>query len=265
MTEFILFTTGRTGSSAIAEEMRGHSNIQCRGEILRPVPEDKRAAAKEYYELTVQKNKNDGQFNDVVLPYMVFADHTPGEPISDEGVARYFEYLRSRDPEGTLATGFKLIDNGVINKPVELCQRLGISLIYLARRNILRKVISGSVAREVKCFNKVGYTPEAGRKFNFKPETIIKKIHNIQRKQDKYKEYIGNDEPPFLYVYYEDWVQDPSKFQRSICDFLKVPVAEFGKSTLSVMTPEPLTYLLENYEEIASEVTKAGFGDFLKE
>jgi LPS sulfotransferase NodH len=259
MNRFVIFTMGRTGSTAFAKELDKHPNVACHGEILRPG-----IFAGERAEQMPEPDKVERMSRVRPLPYRMFARLRPDDPPDLDAFARWMEHLEAHAADKR-AVGFKMVDAHLrgFDNLFSVLNRLGFRVIYLTRRNVLRQVISGMVARETKVFNATDYQPQDGRKFEFVPRQVAMRMRRKIKKDAAYRQQMADLGLPFLEVTYEDFRDDKAGFYRQVCDFIGVPYFVPEASAQSIMTPEPLRQLLANYDDVARALKRNKMEHFL--
>lgn len=255
MKRFVIYTKGRTGSTAIKEELNSHPKIVCHGEIFRPIALDSERLQKALKEHGFNYVKLGGT-HDSVVPYNVHQSSFIGD-IDENDVSRenykqkisdYFDYLADDASEqGGSAVGAKLIGAKIDrNELFRVFKDLDISVLFLTRQNALRQIISAKVASAVGVYNKVGYKPEDGRQYEFDVADIEVQMRRTIRGANQTAKLLEDNEVQFMNIVYEDWVNDRNRFLENVCNFLDVDNAQMESSPFSVMTPEPLEQLLVN-------------------
>lgn len=257
---FCIYTRGRSGSTAITEELNNHPQLTCYGEVFRPDPIKWVTRAYEKYGKDYPKLTNSP---DRVLPYKFFVDGKPEDPITRHGFASYLAFLESEAE--TPGVGWKFISNVPGDDYFGHCAANDVRVIYLRRRNMLRQAVSALIANETGVYNSKNYEPQQGRKFEIEPRKVNSRIRMAQSNYQSDDEAMQAVGLRSIVVYYEDWVDDRAGFFASLGEFLDVEHALPDPSTYAVTTPEPLEELLSNYEAVSEGVRKAGFGQFLNE
>lgn len=223
---FVLFAQGRTGSDLMCSLINSHQEIFCDGEIL----------------------------DHKVLFPMAFVKGNCARSTKDVyGFKLKIYHL----------TGAQQIDN----VKEFLCQLYdqGWKIIYLFRRNILRQVISGFVARERKSYHyRVGDERLNLEKIEIDCDELLREMRGRWMLLEKEKEVLKN--LPHLTINYEDHLLSAEKHQKTLdrifsyLDVLSMSV----KTDLLKITTDRLSDFIENYEEVIQILEKSEFSEFLQ-
>jgi len=123
-------------------------------------------------------------------------------------------------------------------------------VVHLRRRNVLRTVVSREIADRRDEWLQVrpkDPAPAGLKHVSMTVDQLRDAVERIQRlERDAVQRLSGT---ALLDVCYEDLVTSPSAEFRRITDFLRVPAREPKGRTLR-QNPEPLSVLLENYDEL---------------
>ena len=266
MLRFIVYTRGRTGSSAICDELNNHPEITCHGEIYRsdPLARGPIKAAWEQYGRQYPKKINS---RDRVLPLRLHAELSAEAEVTPEAFAAYYDYLATEaEAESSKAVGGKSLTNHLDQAELlRNCVRTGVSVVSLRRRNFLRQSVSAQVAQETGIYNRTRYQPEEGRKFTIDPKKVHSRIRAINKHYADLDEALAQAGVTCITVYYEDWLTDRAAFFTKMSAFLGVADALPENTVFSRTTPEPLSDLLEKYDEFVEGIRRAGFEEYLTE
>ena len=129
-------------------------------------------------------------------------------------------------------------------------------MIYLEHRNKLRQAISALVAQAENVYNAENYVPASGQRFQFAPESVLSRIRHAESLQAQHAAEIEAIGLPSKLCFYEDWVANRDAFLADMFGFLGVEKTVTAPSRLSQTTLEPLTEILENYDEIADGLAR---------
>ncbi|KAG0576449.1 hypothetical protein KC19_5G080800 [Ceratodon purpureus] len=168
--------------------------------------------------------------------------------------------------ECTAAVGFKwMLNQGPMeyNRDVmDYFERMGVSVILLLRRNVLKRLISimaNAYDRRVKPLNgthksHVHSMEEALKLAEYKPVIDVKRLpENLQRVED-----MANDAQRFFkntrirIVYYEDLVMHPERLNE-IQEFLGVPPRKLESLQIKIHT-RPLSEQIQNWDEVLARL-----------
>lgn len=148
---------------------------------------------------------------------------------------------------------FHVTDFGVsVEDYVQQVLALGVShLIVLQRRNYLRKVVSTRLGQERGWYHtREGFSSDA-RRISFSDQNIQAMVQRFQLWDREYaalNSFAGDY--PVLLINYEDHIQhDPLLGYKMATDFLGLEPFS-AQITLRRINPEPLTELIENFDDI---------------
>lgn len=194
---------------------------------------------------------------------------TPGggadDPITGAGFSAYWEYLEVEAGDARAVGAKVLVSHAEADVLLPHCEANDVHLIALRRRNLLRQVVSGQVARQTGIHNSKSYVPEAGRRFDLNMRRVIARLENAVDEQRQHDAFLAGYGRPSIVVYYEDWVQDKAAFFETVFGFLGVDALIPQETTFKRTTPEPLSEIVVNYDRFARLVKKAGCEAFLEE
>ena len=216
MEKFVLTTRGRTGSTAVLDELGKITNLLATQELFinGPFPEN---LLKDYYKLLPPFYlwKQQGSWWKRMI-------HTY---YSDSKLAhRYLIHAEElAERQGVNGFGWKVLSHHFDERPylAELLKRLGYRTLYL-RRNIARQVLSGMVANKRGIYNSLEKVVDVGQyhidieefKWHIKWERdcVIDDCTRLNAE--------GLD---FIEISYEDYCDNRNLFFEKICAFLNFP------------------------------------------
>ena len=262
-TKFVILTRGRTGSTAIIDEINKHEDMVCWQELFINLDSD--PMLKELYDkLGVDFDRYGLQ--DWFPTFDLWLKQTKMVKLFSKDLYFYKgklltiskimkTYLQEMENYafnlGNQAVGFKLLGHQVPNLPAFLAvlKELDYKVIYLERKNVVKQVLSGVIANKRKVYNQRNYTPDNKsftvdlNEFKFLVSVEMSEV-NIQ------KSMIEFSENETLYVSYEDFLSDRRRFHTAIFDFLKVEDKEIEESSFSIVIPD-VKDVVKNYDEFS--------------
>ncbi|MFZ3073203.1 MAG: sulfotransferase [Thermodesulfobacteriota bacterium] len=268
---FFVFTRGRTGSTAIIDELGKHPDISTLQELfiqLEKAPrlmDAYRKYGKDFYrhiesqylfppfDVWSRQYVKMGKFYFVgFIPYSV-----------GRLIGRYLQLAEQRIVGGERSFGFKVLSNHFDEWP-SLCKHLfkrNYRVIYLERTNAVRQVISGMVANQRGAYNRKNFQPDS-RSFVLPLDEfgmLVKwELKMVKQEKQRLRER-GFD---VLEVTYEQFLEDRAAFFERICAFLGVPYVLPGRTEYSVMIQD-LRKTIANYDELEERVRAMGMEKFL--
>lgn len=271
MRHFIVFTRGRTGSSAICDELDACRRVSCHQELFRVIEGDAvtQAAWREHgarcFEEPVRSRLG---VPDRVLPLGLYRT----TPQWTGQLGSYFAYLEDRArAEGSRVLGYKVLTRHVDDwESLDLLgwlARKGHKVVYLLRRDPVREAISGALARSRGFFSLREGEPayaekleKLQRKWPVDCKSIVDEVEYIRYWADEWRRRLARARFECLEVYYEDFVNDRTAFLRSILDWLNLPdvTPPEGSSRYVKLVSGDLKTCIANYDELCEVLRKAG-------
>ncbi len=250
---FIVLTAPRSGSTWVGTMLRSHSAIVTFGEIFYPlVPrkkQHKRHHRVERWNIYVKHNGS-GLLGYLKRPFILH---------------KYLDELYNSAAEDEHVAGFKLMFKQMLRHPgiVFYILRRRVAVIRLTRRNHLDIVIS-QATKEVR---DIAHSVEDVQQIQVRldPRQTVRRIKSL-RFWDRLIDLFCYAIPvPVLKVAYEDLRNDPAEWER-ILDFLGLPPGADGLcSPHKKLNTLPQKRLIDNYEDLASALKKAGMEYYLRE
>eukprot|EP00250_Pteridium_aquilinum_P003694 c14000_g1_i1 orf=330-1400(-) len=239
---FVILSMQRSGSGWFETLLNNHPNISSHGEIF--------AGRQRHNNLSIVLKKLDEVFN--------------------------LDYRSSAvKEECTSAVGFKwMLNQGVMEYHKEMAlyfKERGVSLIFLLRRNLLRRLVSilaNAYDREMKLLNgthksHVHSRQEADTLATFKPiinykvlPTSFRRVLDISQNA---LEYFNNTRHTL--VYYEDLVKNNERLDH-VQKFLGVPPIGLESKQVKIHT-RPLSEQIQNWDLVYKALKGTEFEDFL--
>jgi len=175
----------------------------------------------------------------------------------------------------TAAFGLKwMLNQGILENHGDIVSYLnkkGVSIIFLFRRNTLRKVISvlaNDYDKDAKQLNgthksHVHSKEEAEILAKFKPKldtsTLIANIRNIEKAIKDCLDHFKSTR--HMILYYEDIIGNSNALSR-VQEFLRVPVRPLMSRQVKIHT-RPLPDLIKNWEDVSSKLNGTEFAHLL--
>ncbi|ESW08659.1 hypothetical protein PHAVU_009G063400 [Phaseolus vulgaris] len=177
--------------------------------------------------------------------------------------------------ECSAAVGFKwMLNQGLMEHHEEIeeyFERKRVSIIFLFRRNLLRRMISvlaNSYDKDVKALNgthksHVHSSVEAKILANYRPRVnitlLIPELKLTKETAEKAIAYFKNTR--HIVLYYDDLVNNRTKL-KDVQEFLRVPYRDLESRQVKIHTA-PLSDQIENWDEVQKELTGTPFQWFL--
>lgn len=208
--KFVIICKGRTGSSMLTRMLDSHSQIKCKGEILKDPDSEPRDEINNIYSPQYRHVKAVG--------FKLHYNH-PGGANHD-------------------------ITWDLIKADSD------IKIIHLHRRNVLRSHVSEIISQKTRVFQlkSEAKRPDIStRKIGLSIDEVVNLSNLYEHRRSRYNELFSDHE--VLEIFYEDLVDPLSSVQRKITDFLSVDTKKMRANT-SIMNPESLGDLITNFTEV---------------
>ncbi|BAT77828.1 hypothetical protein VIGAN_02042600 [Vigna angularis var. angularis] len=177
--------------------------------------------------------------------------------------------------ECSAAVGFKwMLNQGLMEHHEEIgeyFERRRVSIIFLFRKNLLRRMISvlaNAYDKDAKALNgthksHVHSATEAKILANYKPRLnitlLIPELKIMKETAAKAITYFRNTR--HIVLYYDDLVHNRTKL-KDVQEFLRVPYRDLESRQVKIHTA-PLSEQIENWDEVQEELTGTPFQWFL--
>jgi len=252
MEKFVLVTRGRTGSTAVLDEL-GKSRVLFTAQELftRSTPTDKQV--NDYY-----KHK-------LLPPFDIWKKRGwwwkrmfPGNYSDPRQAYRYLLFAEKFvQRQGTNGFGWKVLSHHFDERPylAALLKQHGHRVVYL-RRNIARQVLSGRVARQRGIYNSREKVVDEHRyHINIDEYQWHVKFERECVKNDCAK--LSAEGFDFVEVNYEDYCDNREVFFDKIFNLLNLPLELPPPSDFQKMIEDPRR-TIENYDEVAKVAAELG-------
>ncbi len=244
MKNFFLMTRGRTGSTAVVDELNRLKSMDVSQEIFAQYDYANNPGVLELYNL--------------IEPFDVWTgSRLPDGEANPRILSQYFEEAISRlDTEVVKAFGFKLLSHHVAERKgmVKVLKQKKFKAIYLTR-NIPRQVLSGLVARQRGVYNTIGEVDHSGTysiDVEQYAELIRFEIAAVESEKQMLRENFD-----MLEIRYEDMLADREVFYSGILEFLGLELEVPERTDFRVMIKD-VARTVENYDQILAKVDELG-------
>ena len=272
ISKFFIYTRGRTGSTAVIDEINKHPDITCWQELFIALSSDammesfyqRHGVRFSDYEIKMHWRPTfelwSRQFRKVHMLNSVFYLENRMPRTSAGMVRRYLEETSQIELEmRKKAVGFKLLQNqaDVARGFFRILKESGYKAIYLERVNVVKRVISGIIANRRKTYNAKNYQSSDDvytidmAEFKSLVDIEINAVNMEKRMLEKNGFEI-------LYVTYEEFLEDRKGFYTQIFDFIGVDNVLPDETEFSIMIPS-VSDVVENYEELKECVKAMGY------
>lgn len=241
MSNFIILTSQRTGSTLFWRYLDQHPSIGVFGELLLK---------------TSRKDESYKAFKNLTLNSKI--RHLFDKKNS---VDQFLNKVFSSD-KPVQSIGFKLMYDQ-INKPIDKwINNNEIKIIHLVRRNTLKVILSLKTAKKRKLYHSTGKEKIEKVNIKLKPKKTLKEIETIQKNIKKYRElYLKKD---YIEIFYEDFVEDMNKQAQEIFSFLGLNPFKCSTIPLKKINPDSIQAIVDNYDEIETFFKKTKYSEFLE-
>lgn len=225
-TKFLIFGAGRSGSSLLVDLLDSHPQIRCEGEILH---------------------------HRVLFPRLYVSCRAA---------------TAAQDAYGFKLLSYQLRQVQKMHDPGLFLQRLHESrwkIIYLVRRNILRRALSNLYARHRQKFHaRRDERPTEAVRMPVDVSELLSWMEGMER-LNRFEQQLLSD-LPHLHIVYEDDLQDSHDHQPTVDRiflYLGLPSARV-KSNLVKATPRDLSDFVANHEELVQFVNDSLYSEYLE-
>lgn len=240
-----LVTAGRTGSTAIIDEL-GRTEKSCSmQEIFSSIPQDDNDLAVSSF-IEYQKINNNLR---IFLSEGLIAD-------------TYLRYLHEKAREANKEVFFwKVLWNHFSERPylTQLLMQNDYRIIYL-KRNVFRQVLSGMVAKQRGLYNTTGDFDKS-KKYSIDIDDLRNQVRWQHAAKDQFVEVLSRSSFKYITVDYEDYILDRGRFFGKIFDFLGYRCAELPQQTSYKRMIDDVQSTIINYEEVKNVAFE--FGEML--
>lgn len=255
MNKFFLMTRGRTGSTAVLDELNKCSGICAMQELFLVYDIDSNA---------INTKKMEDLYN-FSLPFILWKRqgrlwkwlprflYNDGK-WADRYLSRTELLARS---QASAALGFKVLSHNLVEWPflTALLKRRGYQAIYLTR-NIASQVLSGMVANRSGVWHAKGDAKDT-RRYNIDLDEFQWHVewekHSVKQDCDQ----LSAEGFDFIIVSYDEFVVDRKSFYAKIFNFLNLPSSLPPRSDWSVLIKD-LRFTIENYDAVAERAAAIG-------
>lgn len=249
MKKFFVFTTGRTGSTAICDELNSRDDMVCWQEIFNTISKHRLEQGN------VSLPDEEKHFNDFGVPCQVYQGINPGSTVAD-----FLTYTENRSASMGSAMGFKLLYHEPNSWGGEgLLRQLkgrGYRCLHLVRQDHAGRTFSSLIANARGHYNTKNTLDWSGEKILIDPMQFTVRLKNGIVQIENARKTLRDVELPTLEIYYEDFVADPNGFHGMISGDLNLATQARTASEYKKVTPSDLGELIENYDAIQSCATQ---------
>lgn len=236
LAKIVVVTRGRTGSSAITQELGAAPGCHSEQEVF------SRAPGLRYYD------------------FPPFEAWRKGRAPADEAdlANGYLDALEAHARErGARALFWKLLSAHFEERPYigELLARRSYRAVYL-RRGLVRQVLSGFVAEQRGVFNTYRRRPDR-RRYDIDVEAMRQRIAAERFGAARDEALLYKHRLSVLDASYEDYVADRAGFFAQVFQGLGLPVALPQPSRFVVMIPDPKA-AIANYDAVSAVAEELG-------
>lgn len=249
---FFMYTDGRTGSSAICDEINNHQELVCWQELFTygaDVSDFEGASMADAPAL-----EKDLELD--VLYYEMFRTLSPPFSHGKQCLEAYFAYLATKAAEQNAKKfGFKLLYNHATHWKDEgliaLLLKREYKIIHNLRLDFVRKYISGAIASKTGVWNtknKVSWS----EKVVLDPDICRLRCSEFSIRYQKFDKDIRSDGFKVITVSYEHFLSNRDMFLSQIFEFLGSAPESVHPSDFKIVTPADMSKIIENYDQFKS-------------
>jgi len=182
-------------------------------------------------------------------------------------VREYLDQLLSDGLCESDSVGFKIMYDQLgflpYRYPSVLCyaREKGLKVIHVVRENVLRIVLSKLLARQRQLFHSTKEEVPNFEAIEVNPRWLVQRMDTLRRKQDLWRERIADLE--HLEINYEDFVANKERMTEHLLGFIGVESTEFLFSNLKKVSPDEISDIISNYDEIVQVVSGTSYKELL--
>lgn len=262
MNKFFVYTRGRTGSTAIVDELDSHPHCVCHGEVFRRDPLKNPKVREAYDRLGLEYLKERLTNDKVVIPFGLWEMIDTGNRGNYRGYLEFVQDEAARKDK--TAVGFKLLHNQSVEREglLDVLKSGGFVAIHLIRRNVVRQVLSGMLAKQRGVYNRRNYdVPD--EKYDIDVAELVRTIERNQKDVAAVDKQLRDGGFDYFSVYYEDFLAQRDSFFDLVLSRLNLAREQLKASDWTIMVPSDLRKVVNNYEEMEAAVVRIGLADML--
>lgn len=251
MNNFFLMTRGRTGSTAVADELNKSRGLCVMQELFLMRDFKNVLVLSEIHDLLLPFDlwKLQGCWWKRALPF-IYSDKLQANRylVEAEAIGQH---------QGAASFGFKVLSHHLDQRPflTSLLKQRGYRAIYLTR-NLVRQVLSGMVAKQRGIYNTTKNFEDSHR-YHIDLDKFQQLVQWGKQRVEKDCTRLTEEGFSFAIVTYEDFLADRQSFFDKIFKFLGLPTELPPKSDYSIMIKD-LRYTIVNYDAVVERATMMG-------
>jgi len=252
MKKFIICTRGRTGSTAIIDELNKSEGLVAAQELF--IPNNPKIGDK--YPLGFFHPP----FNQWKLENVTWVKYLPLINMEFWQAKKYLRHIEHEcDEVGCEVFGFKVLTYHFNQRKYlsKLLQQLSYNKVIFLERNIFSQVISGMVAKETKLYNSTDEVSKE-RQCLIDIEKLKWQVRYTTKQVQKDHDFLISCGFDVKRVHYEDFVSDRKAFYKDIFNFVGYSGDIPDVTDFKVMIKN-LRDTLINYDEVALCASELGF------
>lgn len=249
--KFIILTRGRTGSTAVVDELSKSLSLCVMQELFLKYDFEKSTGARYMYKLLLP-------FDLWKLKGWWWRWLSPIKYCDGLRARRYLEEAeRIASQQGKAGFGFKVLSHHFKQRPFlsALLKRQGYRVIYLTR-NVGRQVLSGMVAKKRGIYNAPG-SFEDSNQYHIDLDEFEDRVRGARQAVEKDYARLTAEGFKFIVVTYEDFTTNRQSFFEQVYQFLGFSVELPPKSHFAVMIKN-LRHTIENYDHLVERANAMG-------
>lgn len=254
---FFVYTDGRTGSSAICDELNNHQELVCWQELFTyggDVSEFEGATMADAPALEKVLDLD-------ILYYEMFRTLSDPSTHGKQCLEAYFSYLdRKAVGQNAEQFGFKLLYNHATHWKDEglaaLLLKRNYKIVHNLRLDFVRKYISGAIASKTGVWNTKDQVSWS-EKVVLDPDICRLRCNESSIRYRAFDKDIRDDGFDVITVSYEQFLSDRDTFLSQIFKFLGLAPESVQRSDFKIVTPVDLSTIIENYDQFKPLLTPA--------
>ena len=246
MSNFVILSLKRSGSTFLVSSLNTHEEIICTGEIFKETRPSNIIMPEYSYDLTKKESLGSR------------LKHFTSKP---KLVKFHLDKIYSSTEK---SLGFKLMPRQIKRYPssIEYIIQQNIPAVLLIRKNYLERLISIQKAAKTKVFiSSISTNKDQATTIELNPKTIIQTFDQMDQETELMKSYAAKTKS--IAINYEDLTMNtPEKTQLEILDFIgvsKIPLT----SNLKKLIKKPMSEVVTNFDEIQKIIMDSKYKNLL--
>lgn len=267
MIRFFLLTRGRTGSTAVIDELNKTGILCATQELFLKYKWDIENSSPNNWDPKNSSPKK-GFTYELLPPYELWKFWKSGAwwkklllLLRQEKAlaAKYFDEAEDRAQlRNAQGFGFKVLSNNFDERPflLDILTQRNYKMLYLTR-NLAHQVLSGMIANQRGIYNSLEEVNDIHR-YSIDLKEFEDRVNWEKQCVENDYALLKKQEHNFLIVSYEEFCEDKQSFFSKVFNFLELPIIIPDPSDYTVVIKDP-AYTIENYADVVRCAETLGY------